>query len=73
MIRVHVFLHKFTAIQNNSLYLLYTGKLAELPTILDSVTSIANTTSTPIGWESGGGRKATQWQAKATASLKTGK
>ena len=33
---LHVLLHKSIAIQDNSLCLLYTGQLAELPTILDS-------------------------------------
>ena len=68
-----MFLYKSIAIQSNSLYLLYTGYLAEFPTILDSfITGVANTTSTPIGWK-GGGRVAMKWQAKATFSLKTGK
>ena len=34
---------------------------------------IANTSSTPIRWEGGGGRVATIWQAKAMSSLKPAK
>ena len=34
---------------------------------------IANTSSTPIRWEGGGGRIATKWQTKATSSLKSAK
>ena len=52
---LYVLLHKSIAIQVNSLCVLYIGYLAELPAILDSVfTGVANTTSTPIGWEGGG-------------------
>ena len=56
---------------SNSLYLLFIGWLAELPAILDRLfTGVANTTSTPIGWEGGGGQGAIKWWAKATFSLK---
>ena len=52
---IFVFLHKSKAIQGNSLCLLYTEQLAELPAILDSFfAGVANATSTPIVWEGGG-------------------
>ena len=70
---LHMFLHKSIAIHGNSLCLLYTGQLAEFPTMLDSFMGVANTTSTLIGREGGGRWGATKWQAKATSSLKTAK
>ena len=69
---LHVFLHKFIASQGNSLCLLYTGQLAELSVILNRFfTGVANSTSTPIGWEGVGRRGAKKWWVKAMSSLKT--
>ena len=66
-----MFLHKFIAIQS-TLYLLYAA--AGFTAILDRVfAGIADTTSTPIGWEGGGGRVAMKWRAKPMSLLKTGK
>ena len=47
-----MFLHKSIAIQSDSLYLLYAGFPANLDCFF---TGVANTTSTPIGWEGGVG------------------
>ena len=45
------------AIHNFFIRQLMSGQLVELPTILDSFTDIANTTSTSIGLEGGGTRE----------------
>ena len=71
---LHVFLHKYIAIQVNSLRLLHTGLLAELPTILDSFLLVQPITLALL--QSGrvrGGQKATKWWPKATSLLKTAK
>ena len=45
---------KFATIVDLSIYQLLVEWLAEFPTILDSIiTGIANTSSTPTGWEGG--------------------
>ena len=54
----NIYLHEICqnsiAVYNLSINQLLIEWLAELPTILEFFTGIANTTSTPIGWGMGG-------------------
>ena len=51
---LHEICHNCLALYDLSIYQLLVEWLAEFPTILDSIiTGIANTSSTPTGWEGG--------------------